>query len=301
MLSILRNSVAAAFAFSAFALAPASAETLPGALAKAYTNNSALNSARAGVRVTDENVPIAKSAMRPTIASQSGADYTWSSQAGTRLTTGSFGVEIQQTAVRRVSDQEQHADRRGEGEGGRRKPAQYRAEHPVQCGERVHGRHPRPQDRRAARAKPRVPGGAGASRPLALRGRRGYPHRRRPGRSQPLVCRRGARRGARPGAGQRRDLSPDRRRGTGQAEVGAGGQGIAQGSQFGGRHRQYRASGDRFDRASGRCGRFPGQVGGRLAAAAGFGVGGHFAQLPRQPPGLAFSPTTARSPPLPRG
>ena len=89
-LSILRNSFAAAIAFSAFALVPALAETLPGALAKAYTNNSALNSARAGVRITDENVPIAKSGMRPTVASQSGADYTWNSQGGTRLTTGSW-------------------------------------------------------------------------------------------------------------------------------------------------------------------------------------------------------------------
>ena len=56
-MSILRNRIAAALAFSAFALTPAWAETLPGALAKAYTNNSALNSARAGVRITDENVP----------------------------------------------------------------------------------------------------------------------------------------------------------------------------------------------------------------------------------------------------
>ncbi|WP_036480128.1 TolC family outer membrane protein [Nitratireductor basaltis] len=46
---------------------PAGAETLAGALAKAYQNNSTLNSERAGVRVTDEDVAIAKSGMRPRI------------------------------------------------------------------------------------------------------------------------------------------------------------------------------------------------------------------------------------------
>lgn len=46
---------------------PASSETLTGALVKAYKNNSSLNSSRAGVRVVDENVAIAKSGYRPTI------------------------------------------------------------------------------------------------------------------------------------------------------------------------------------------------------------------------------------------
>jgi outer membrane protein len=71
------------------------AETLPGALAKAYQNNSTLNSARAGVRVTDEDVAIAKSGYRPTIAGTAGIDYT--SGDGTRITTGSFGVQINQS------------------------------------------------------------------------------------------------------------------------------------------------------------------------------------------------------------
>ena len=94
--SILRSGVAAVFflSASACAVAPALAETIGGALAKAYVNNSELNSARAGVRVTDENVAIAKSGWRPTITGQSNIDYT--SQRGNRLTTGSFGVEIQQ-------------------------------------------------------------------------------------------------------------------------------------------------------------------------------------------------------------
>ena len=96
VLSMLRNGVAAVFflSVSAYVAVPACAETIGGALAKAYSYNSELNSARAGVRVTDENVAIAKSAWRPTIAGQSSLDYT--SQRGNRLTTGSFGVEIQQ-------------------------------------------------------------------------------------------------------------------------------------------------------------------------------------------------------------
>ncbi|NGO52207.1 TolC family outer membrane protein [Allomesorhizobium camelthorni] len=82
---------------SATALSPltASAESITGALSKAYQRNSTLNSARAGVRVTDESVAVAKSGYRPTITGISSIDYT--SQSGTTLTTGSFGVEIQQS------------------------------------------------------------------------------------------------------------------------------------------------------------------------------------------------------------
>ena len=71
------------------------AETLQGALAKAYNNNSSLNSARAGVRVTDEGVAIAKSGYRPTVSGNASGSYV--SQAGTALTAGSFGITISQT------------------------------------------------------------------------------------------------------------------------------------------------------------------------------------------------------------
>ena len=200
MLSILRNSVAAVFLLSsALAAAPASAETIAGALAKAYSQQfRAEFGPRRRARHRRERAD--RQVRQCGRSSPASPASTTPRSSGTRLTTGSFGVEIQQTAVRRVSDQEQHADRRGAGAGLRRKPAQHRAEHPVQCGERLHGRHPRPPDRGAAGAQPRIPGGAGARRPLALRGRRGHPHRRGPGRSQPLVRRCAARRGARPGA-----------------------------------------------------------------------------------------------------
>jgi outer membrane protein len=82
-------------AFSLAAFPAAWAETIKGALAKAYENNSSLNSARAGVRVTDEGVAIAKSGYRPTITGTANTRY--SSSEGTQLTTGSFGVTIQQT------------------------------------------------------------------------------------------------------------------------------------------------------------------------------------------------------------
>lgn len=85
---------------SATALSPitASAETILGALAKAYQNNSQLNSARAGVRVTDEGVAIAKSGYRPTVNGSASIDYsnTRGRNSSTRLTTGNFGVQINQ-------------------------------------------------------------------------------------------------------------------------------------------------------------------------------------------------------------
>ncbi|WP_274628917.1 TolC family outer membrane protein [Arvimicrobium flavum] len=81
---------------SATALSPvaATAETLLGALAKAYGNNSELNAARAGLRVTDENVAIAKSGQRPIITGT--GSYNLAEQNGIEIETGSFGVQIQQ-------------------------------------------------------------------------------------------------------------------------------------------------------------------------------------------------------------
>lgn len=92
----VRQGILAAIMFSTTALSPltASAETILGALTKAYQLNSELNSARAGVRVTDEDVAIAKSGYRPTIDGVASIDY--SSQSGVRLTTGQFGVQINQ-------------------------------------------------------------------------------------------------------------------------------------------------------------------------------------------------------------
>ena len=97
---LVRKSLIAAILLSttAFSTASASAETILGALAKAYQFNSSFNSERAGARVTDENVAIAKSGYRPTISGGASIDYTSrSGSAGARLTTGSFGIQLQQT------------------------------------------------------------------------------------------------------------------------------------------------------------------------------------------------------------
>jgi outer membrane protein len=80
-------------------LAPqiASAENIFGALAKAYENNSELNSARAGVRIQDEGVALAKSGYRPRVQGTSGISNTWSDSTGRGITGASFGIEINQS------------------------------------------------------------------------------------------------------------------------------------------------------------------------------------------------------------
>lgn len=55
------------------AASPAHAETLQGALAKAYENNPTLTGARAGQRANDENVPIQKASGLPSVGAS--ADY----------------------------------------------------------------------------------------------------------------------------------------------------------------------------------------------------------------------------------
>src|SRR5271166_2176274 len=63
----LRAALLAFAAASALAAGAGRAETLGGALVKAYVNNPDINSQRATVRQTDENVPIANSGYLPTI------------------------------------------------------------------------------------------------------------------------------------------------------------------------------------------------------------------------------------------
>jgi outer membrane protein len=84
----------AAFATAAFAIAAAtassaSAETLDSALARAYGGNPTLDAQRAAVRAVDENVPIALSGYRPTVAAtaSTGASYA-TGEAGSALSGG---------------------------------------------------------------------------------------------------------------------------------------------------------------------------------------------------------------------
>ncbi|KAB2785391.1 TolC family outer membrane protein [Brucella anthropi] len=80
------------------AMTVARADSIGGALTKAYQFNAELNSGRAGVRVTDENVAIAKSNYRPTITGSAGLTYANNKRGNysLRLTTGSFGVQVDQ-------------------------------------------------------------------------------------------------------------------------------------------------------------------------------------------------------------
>ncbi|MEF2550030.1 TolC family outer membrane protein [Aurantimonas sp. A2-1-M11] len=81
------------------------AETLTGALAKAYKFNQDLNAARAQLRATDENVPQARSALRPFISGVGSANATRSRttqgdnlpRIRNRADTIGFGVQLNQT------------------------------------------------------------------------------------------------------------------------------------------------------------------------------------------------------------
>ncbi|WP_246711660.1 TolC family outer membrane protein [Phyllobacterium myrsinacearum] len=78
---------------------PSMAETIFGAMSKAYQNNSTLNANRAGVRVTDENVAIAKSGYRPRITGQASvtAEHTkLDGIKGGSTNTATEGVQVDQ-------------------------------------------------------------------------------------------------------------------------------------------------------------------------------------------------------------
>ncbi len=101
---VINKRIATAFLVASVSLLSVNAaisETLQGALAKAYNNNSQLNSARAGVRVTDEEVAIAKSGYRPTIAGTVRGQYSSTINAGSsgtrRIAGVESGIEIKQS------------------------------------------------------------------------------------------------------------------------------------------------------------------------------------------------------------
>ncbi|KAG1668258.1 Outer membrane efflux protein BepC [Nymphon striatum] len=72
------------------------AESIHSALAKAYKTNSALNSGRAGVRIENEGLAIAKSGYRPRVQSTAGITYS-STYGRDPIRSASFGIEINQT------------------------------------------------------------------------------------------------------------------------------------------------------------------------------------------------------------
>ncbi|ASY68689.1 outer membrane channel protein TolC [Sinorhizobium fredii] len=102
MVSIVRKAALWAAVSTSVLLAPHTvlAETISGAMAKAYGNNPDLNAARAGLRATDEGVPIAKSGYRPQISAAATGTLTRVDQerTGTRdLHDGQVGISITQT------------------------------------------------------------------------------------------------------------------------------------------------------------------------------------------------------------
>lgn len=82
----------------------AQAQVLEEALAQAYATNPALDAARAELRSTDEGVPIARGARRPSVAivGDLGASWTESSttQKFTRTTPRSLGIQADQPLYR---------------------------------------------------------------------------------------------------------------------------------------------------------------------------------------------------------
>lgn len=101
MVSFVRKAALWAAVSTSVLIAPhaALAETIAGAMAKAYANNPDLNAARAGLRATDEGVPIAKSGFRPQIAASATGTLTRTDveKTGTRdFHSGQVGISITQ-------------------------------------------------------------------------------------------------------------------------------------------------------------------------------------------------------------
>ncbi|WP_457662711.1 outer membrane channel protein TolC [Sinorhizobium medicae] len=101
MVSIVRKAALWAAVSTSVLLAPHAvlAETIFGAMAKAYANNPDLNAARAGLRATDEGVPIAKSGFRPQISASATGTLTRLDQEKSRaqdLHAGQVGISITQ-------------------------------------------------------------------------------------------------------------------------------------------------------------------------------------------------------------
>src|SRR3977135_2574066 len=79
---------------------PVLADTIEAALVRAYQNNPQLNSQRAQVRFTDENVPQALSGYRPRVAVTASAGYQYTD---TNTTAGGSATSIVRTETHATS------------------------------------------------------------------------------------------------------------------------------------------------------------------------------------------------------
>lgn len=84
--------------------AAVSAETIFGAMAKAYDNNPDLNAVRAGLRATDEGVAIAKGGLRPTVSATANATAARSAIGGTNVETDSIDSSVGVTFTQSLFD-----------------------------------------------------------------------------------------------------------------------------------------------------------------------------------------------------
>jgi outer membrane protein len=89
---VLTGTAAAVVLLGQLAAFSAYADTMEGALLRAYRNNPQLNAQRASVRVTDENVPQALAGYRPKVAGTFTAGVGYTDQ----LADGSVGKKIEQ-------------------------------------------------------------------------------------------------------------------------------------------------------------------------------------------------------------
>ena len=201
----------------------ARAETIGGALAKAYLNNPDINQQRAAVRVQDENIPKANAgympnvsaegdaAMSNTLASGLGAGYPNPLDVSSR--PRGYGVTVTQNVWN--GDRTGNSVRQAEsGVFGAREQLRNTEQNVLLSAvELLHGRDARHGDPRTRPQQRRGVAGAAAPDPGPLQRRRGDAHRRRAGRGE---SRRRARHRARRAiaiAGLARQLSPgDRRR-----------------------------------------------------------------------------------------
>ncbi|MDB5555605.1 MAG: tolC, partial [Rhizobium sp.] len=105
----LRRAFLAAFVVPVLLAAPAAAETIFDAMAKAYENNPDLNAARAGLRATDEGVTIAKAGWRPQISAFAQNTQTWYDNSGATFPSGNFdpvtGLQIPTDHIKTVTHQ----------------------------------------------------------------------------------------------------------------------------------------------------------------------------------------------------
>jgi outer membrane protein len=89
---VLTGTAAAVVLLGQLAALSAYADTMEGALLRAYRNNPQLNAQRASVRVTDENVPQALAGYRPKAA----MTFTGGAQFVNQLADGSVGKKIEE-------------------------------------------------------------------------------------------------------------------------------------------------------------------------------------------------------------